>query len=93
VWAFYLFLDNIKDKKPEVELLNLHDIREFIAVNKLRVNDSQKRDILMQDKIKLYSEDRFVIIKSNQFKDWTETEAIKDANEEIGEWLKQLPKE
>lgn len=86
-------LDNIKDKKPEVELLNLHDIREFIAVNKLRVNDSQKRDILMQDKIKLYNEDRFVIIKSNQFKDWTETEAIKDANEEIGEWLKQLPKE
>lgn len=86
-------LDNIKDKKTEVELLNLHDIREFIAVNKLRVNDSQKRDILMQDKIKLYNEDRFVIIKSNQFKDWTETEAIKDANEEIGEWLKQLPKE
>ncbi len=86
-------LDDIKDKKTEVELLNLHDIREFIAVNKLRVNDSQKRDILMQDKIKLYNEDRFVIIKSNQFKDWTETEAIKDANEEIGEWLKQLPKE
>jgi hypothetical protein len=86
-------LADIKDKKEKVELLNLHDIREFIAVNKLRVNDSQKRDILMQDKIKLYNEARFVIIKSNQFKDWTETEAIKDANEEIGEWLKQLPNE
>lgn len=84
-------LTDIKDKKQEVELLKLPDIKEFIAVTKIRLNNSQKTDILRQDKVKLYNKDSFVIIKSNQFKDWTETEAIKDANEEIGEWLKQLP--
>lgn len=87
-------LDDIGDKKEKVELLSsLSDIKEFIAVTKLQLNDSQKTAILRQDKVKLYKQDRFLIIKSNQFKDWTETEAIKDANEEIGEWLKQLPKE
>ena len=87
-------LSDIKDKKEEVELLSsLSNIKEFIAVTKLQLDDSQKTGILRQDKVKLYNQDRFVIIKSNQFKDWTETEAIKDANEEIGEWLKQLPKE
>ncbi|MFZ3137359.1 MAG: N-6 DNA methylase [Thermodesulfovibrionales bacterium] len=87
-------LDDIVDKKEKVELLSsLSDIKEFIAVTKLQLNDLQKTAILRQDKVKLYDQDRFVIIKSNQFQDWTETEAIKDANEEIGEWLKQLPKE
>lgn len=87
-------LSDIKDKKEEVELLSsLSNIKEFIAVTKLQLDDSQKTGILRQDKVKLYNQDRFVIIKSNQFKDWTETEAIKDANEEIGEWLKKLPKE
>ncbi|MBI3814651.1 MAG: N-6 DNA methylase [Nitrospinae bacterium] len=87
-------LADIKDRKEEVELLSSpSDIKEFIAVTKMRLDNSQKANILRQDKVKLYNQDSFVIIKSNQFKDWTETEAIKDANEEIGEWLKQLPRE
>jgi hypothetical protein len=86
-------LTDSKDKKQEIELLKLSDIKEFIAVTKVRIDNLQKAGILRQDKVNLYSQDRFVIIKSNQFKDWTETEAIKDANEEIGLFFNSLPKD
>jgi hypothetical protein len=48
---------------------------------------------LNEDKVKIYDDNQFFIIKSNYFKDWTVKQAIDDANEEIGLILKQLPKQ
>ena len=48
-------------------------------------------NFLREEKIKIYEDDRFYLIKSNQFKDWTITQARNDAREEIGLILKSLP--
>ena len=86
-------LSDKKEKQEGIEFLNVADIKKFTqVVSKKQLDDSQRNKMLKQEKIKIYDKNQFVIIKSNQFKDWTETEAIKDANEEIGEWLKHLPK-
>jgi hypothetical protein len=47
--------------------------------------------MLNEDKVKIYDDNIFYIIKSNYFKDWTERQAMKDANEEIGLLVKNLP--
>lgn len=47
--------------------------------------------MLNEDKVKIYDDNRFYIIKSHYFKDWTERQAATDANEEIGLLLKNLP--
>lgn len=60
-------------------------------VKKKQLQQSYFSRILNEDKIKIYDENSFYIIKSNYFKDWTERQAMKDANEEIGLLLKNLP--
>jgi hypothetical protein len=47
---------------------------------------------LAEEKVKYYdkTQKRFYIIKSNQFRDWTERQAIDDANEEIGDIINYL---
>jgi hypothetical protein len=47
--------------------------------------------ILYEEKVKIYDKDKFYIIKSNQFKDWTVRQAMRDAREEMELFLKQLP--
>lgn len=47
---------------------------------------------LNEDKVKIYTDNTFFIIKSNYFKDWTIRQAMIDANEEIGLIVKELPK-
>lgn len=47
--------------------------------------------ILYEEKVKIYDRNKFYIIKSNQFKDWTVRMAMLDAKEEMGLFLKHLP--
>jgi hypothetical protein len=43
-----------------------------------------------EDKVKIYDEKSFYIVKTNQFKGWTKRQAMEDANEEIHEILNKL---
>lgn len=67
---------------------NLH-ILNFVKAKQLQEAEALK--ILNEDKVKLYEKDRLYIIKSNYFKDWTVRQAIKDAREEIAQFMKHLP--
>ncbi|MGA2517060.1 MAG: N-6 DNA methylase [Thermodesulfobacteriota bacterium] len=60
-------------------------------IKKRQLDQSEKTNLLKQEKIKLYDKNSLTIVKSNEYKDWTETEAIKDANEEIQLFLESLP--
>ncbi len=63
----------------------------IINITKRQLKKSEKEKLLKQDKLKLYGENNFTILKSNYYDDWTETEAIKDANEEIELFVRSLP--
>lgn len=60
-------------------------------VKKKQIGQADVSKILNEEKIKIYDGKFIYIIKSNLFKDWTTRQAIKDANEEIGLLLSQLP--
>jgi hypothetical protein len=47
--------------------------------------------MLNEDRVKIYHDNALYIVKSKYFKDWTERQAMLDANEEIGLLLKNLP--
>jgi len=70
---------------------NLARIVTYVAKRGLK--KAEKIRVLKQEKLKLYNKNSFTILKSNYYKDWTETEAIKDAKEEIGLFIKYLPEE
>lgn len=53
-----------------------------------RIKEYDFTHILGQKKIKIYDKDVFYIIKSNELRDWTLTEAIKDAREEIASYFR-----
>jgi len=80
----------ITDKTEDVKLeKNVNfEIINFIKSNQLDKSDSLK--ILFDEKVKIYDKDKFYIIKSNLFKDWTKRQAIKDAKEEIELFINQL---
>ncbi len=78
---------DIKDVVPiqqnrELEILN------FVKSKQLKKSDSLK--LLFEEKVKIYDNDKFYIIKSNLFKDWTVRQAIKDAKEEIEQFINHL---
>ncbi len=60
-------------------------------VKQQQLGQSFTSRMLNEDKVKIYEKDRFYIVKSRYFKDWTPWQAIKDANEEIGLLFKHLP--
>jgi len=63
-------------------------IINFVKNGQLKKADALK--VLEEDKIKLYEADRFYLIKSNHFKDWTVRQANVDAREEIQQFIKHL---
>ena len=67
------------------------DISLLNIVKKSQLQQSFTSRMVNEDKVKIYDENKFYIVKSNYFKDWTERQAAKDANEEIGLLLKNLP--
>ena len=67
---------------------NALQVLQFVKNKQLNETDK----LLKEEKIKIYDPpSHFYLIKSNQFKDWTRRQAIKDAKEEIGELLSNLP--
>jgi hypothetical protein len=75
--------NGVVTENTELNLLRL------VKANQLSKADATK--ILFEEKVKIYSANKFYIIKSNLLKDWTVRQAMKDAREEIGLFLKQLP--
>ena len=63
-------------------------ILNFIKRGELQ--KAQALKLLEENKVNLYEKNKFYIIKSNQFKDWTIRQAIKDAREEIEQFIKHL---
>lgn len=73
------------ERNAELNILNLVKSKHLASADSLKV--------LFEEKVKIYNkeESKFYIIKSNQFKDWTVRQAIKDAKEEIDAFIKYLP--
>lgn len=76
-----------RDQKPW-EDINTSSILNFVKSGQLKKAEALK--VLNEDKVKIYEDNCFYIIKSNQFKDWTVRQAIKDAREEIEQFMKHL---
>lgn len=74
--------ENIKDKSIDV----------LQVVKRIQTNNSYFSSILSEEKVKYYDKtiNRFYIVKSNRFRDWTERQAIEDANEEIRDIINYL---
>ncbi|MBW3020486.1 N-6 DNA methylase, partial [Candidatus Woesearchaeota archaeon] len=76
---------------PEVRLDSTEDHELFDIVKREQLNQTFFSHRLTEDKVKIYDENKFFLIKSNYFKDWTIRQAMNDANDEIGLILKELP--
>ena len=69
------------------------DSKILKIVKNKQLEESILSKAIEEEKIKIYNEENFTIIKSKYFKDWTVRQAMKDANEEIGLVVKNLPNE
>ncbi|HLP48182.1 MAG TPA: N-6 DNA methylase, partial [Candidatus Kapabacteria bacterium] len=78
-------------KEDFIPAIAREDIPILHIVKKSQLQQSFTSRMMNEDKVKIYDENKFYIIKSNYFKDWTARQAIKDANEEIGLLFKYLP--
>lgn len=81
---------SIVDKAEEATIKPNSDIHVLNFVKKGQLEKSKAMKLLREEKVKLYEKDRFFIIKSNRFKDWTVRQAIMDAREEIGKFIQHL---
>ncbi|MEK7431669.1 MAG: N-6 DNA methylase [Cyanobacteriota bacterium] len=85
---------DIVDKSYRNEnILQLENTDLLKLVKNEELEKSISQNFIKEEKIKIYDSNRFYIIKSNLFKDWTLREAFKDSKEEIAEVIKNLPKE
>jgi len=82
---------NEKSEEQALEMDTTLDILNLVKSKQLASSDSLK--VLFEEKVKIYDKEqgKFYIIKSNQFKDWTVRQAMKDAKEEIDAFIKYLP--
>ena len=78
-----------KSEETPLEEDTTLDILNFVKRKQIEKADASK--ILNEEKVKIYDDKLFYIVKSNLFKDWTIRQAIKDANEELGLLLAKLP--
>lgn len=87
----FTLVDN-KSRQVRVDVSKSESLRQTIrCISMETLNGEKEKALLKQDKVKLYDGESFTIIKSNNIKDWTETAAIQDANEEIGLFVQSLP--
>ncbi len=86
--AISLQIVNEKDFKTEIVK---KDIPILDIVKNRQLQQSFLSKMLNEDKVKIYDDNIFYIIKSKYFKDWTIIQAMDDASEEIGLLLKNLP--
>lgn len=78
--------ENYNEKTEKIK-----DIRAILQL----VKDRQIEKVLMkgslnEEKVKLYADNCFYIIKSNYFKDWSINQALEDAKEEFDEMINKL---
>ncbi|HSH64810.1 MAG TPA: hypothetical protein VLB84_03215, partial [Bacteroidia bacterium] len=80
--------NNRSNNKNEVSLDILNIVKEK------QISSTYFTSVLSEEKVKIYKKElgSFFIIKTNQFKDWTERQAIDDANEEIESVFKFMKK-
>jgi type I restriction-modification system DNA methylase subunit len=83
----FTIVDENKIHHPQ-EDKNL-EILNFVKRKQIEKSDISK--ILNEDKVKIYDNQFMYIIKSNLFKDWTIRQASKDAREELGLIMSNLP--
>ena len=84
---------DIVDKNGSIREIKQGGFTQRQILNLVKERQIQKELLngsINEEKVKIYEEKNFYIIKSNQFKDWTKRQAIEDANEEVKEMLKKL---
>jgi|APSaa5957512622_1039677.scaffolds.fasta_scaffold02511_6 type I restriction-modification system DNA methylase subunit len=84
---------SIVDKEDfisEIKYGNFTQRQVLNLVKELQIQKELLNGSINEEKVKIYEENIFYIIKSNQFKDWTKRQAMEDANEEVKEMLKKL---
>jgi type I restriction-modification system DNA methylase subunit len=79
---------SIVDKEQSLKLKSDSNLQILNFVKSKQLTETDK--LLREEKVKIYEQKYFYIIKSNQFKDWTKRQAIKDAKEEIEMFVKHL---
>lgn len=84
--------DIVKKKNYNKEIIrgNFSQQRILQLVKKHQVQHELLNGYINEEKVRIYEEKSFYIIKSNLFKDWTKRQALVDANEEVKEILKKL---
>jgi len=75
----------------KTDMTEERQILDIVKSKQLSNSDTLFSSRLNEDKVKIYDNENFFIIKSNYFKDWTIRQAINDANEEIALIMKGLP--
>lgn len=73
-------------------ILEVADLQILNFVKRKQLTATETSKLLAEEKVKLYEEKEFYIIKSNLFKDWTKRQAIVDAKEEIELIIKNMSK-
>jgi type I restriction-modification system DNA methylase subunit len=81
---------NEKEYKPEVVKGDYTQRQILRLVKKYQIEQELLSGYINEEKVKIYDDKSFYIIKSNQFKDWTIRQAMEDAKEEIQEMLKKM---
>lgn len=76
---------------PKIKSDLTEDRQLLDIVKKKQLSQTLFSHRLNEDKVKIYDENKFFIVKSNYFKDWTPRQAMSDANEEIGLIMQDLP--
>ena len=75
--------EKVLDNSDVFAISNISDDEVFHAIKSQQLEHAYYSNKLNEITTKIYEKERFFIIKSNYFKDWTVRQAIKDANEEI----------
>jgi hypothetical protein len=75
--------DKFIDQTEVFALSDISDEDIFHTIKSQQLEHSYYSNKLNEITTKIYESERFFMIKSNYFKDWTVRQAIKDANEEI----------
>jgi len=81
----------IVDEKDEHKPTEDKTLEILHFVKRKQITDADRNKILNEDKVQIYDNEFMYIIKSNQFKDWTVRQAMKDAKEEIHLIVNNLP--
>ncbi len=79
-----------KEYNPEIIKGDYTQRHILQLVKKYQIEQELFSGYINEEKVKIYEDKCYYIIKSNQFKDWTRRQAMEDAREEIHEMLKKI---